>query len=144
MPAGVTQINNNVQTFRVACIEYGARRFVSLTVGNELNNWPSNIMAKSSTCEANIRDNPSLCRANFVGANAHIYQKSNADLVTFESPSGLESRGRNIGVTVPFRYVSVSVYAFEHDAQLWKGNDNERSFGFFGKIQLNSKAFNPC
>ena len=39
---------------------------------------------------------------------------------------------------------SVSVYAFEYDDQLWKNNDNERSFGIFGKITLNGGAFNPC
>jgi len=39
---------------------------------------------------------------------------------------------------------SVSVYAFEYDDQLWKGNDNERSFGIFGKIQLNGDVFNVC
>jgi len=39
---------------------------------------------------------------------------------------------------------SVSVFAFEYDDQLWKGNDNERSFGIFGKIQLNGDAFKPC
>jgi exo-beta-1,3-glucanase (GH17 family) len=39
---------------------------------------------------------------------------------------------------------SVSVFGFEYDDQLWKSNDNERSFGIFGKIQLNGDAFNPC
>lgn len=39
---------------------------------------------------------------------------------------------------------SVSVYAFEYDDQLWKGNANEDSFGIFGKIQLNGGVLAPC
>lgn len=39
---------------------------------------------------------------------------------------------------------SVSVFAFEYDDQAWKVNDNERSFGIFGKIGLNGDAFAPC
>jgi len=39
---------------------------------------------------------------------------------------------------------SVSVFAFEYDDQLWKGNDNERSFGIFGKLDLNGDVFAPC
>lgn len=31
---------------------------------------------------------------------------------------------------------SVTVYAFEADNQMWKDNDNERSFGIFAKIVL--------
>ncbi|KAF9566988.1 glycoside hydrolase [Agrocybe pediades] len=31
---------------------------------------------------------------------------------------------------------TVTVYAFEADNQLWKHNDNERSFGIFGKLDL--------
>lgn len=32
---------------------------------------------------------------------------------------------------------SVLVYAFEYDDQEWKANDNERSFGIYGKLALN-------
>ena len=32
---------------------------------------------------------------------------------------------------------SVSVFAFEYDDQLWKANDNERSFGIVNKLELN-------
>jgi len=39
---------------------------------------------------------------------------------------------------------STPVFAFEYDDQLWKDNDNERSFGIFGKIQLSGDAFSPC
>lgn len=39
---------------------------------------------------------------------------------------------------------SVSVYAFEYDDQTWKGNDVERSFGIFGKLNLNGDVFTPC
>lgn len=36
---------------------------------------------------------------------------------------------------------SVSLYAFEADDQTWKHNDNERSFGIFGKITLKNDIF---
>ena len=32
---------------------------------------------------------------------------------------------------------SISVFAFEYDDQLWKANDNERSFGMFDKLTFN-------
>ena len=32
---------------------------------------------------------------------------------------------------------SIPVFAFEYDDQLWKANDNERSFGIFGKLAIN-------
>ncbi|KAH9486472.1 Cell surface mannoprotein MP65 [Psilocybe cubensis] len=38
---------------------------------------------------------------------------------------------------------SVTVYAFEADNQLWKDNENERSFGIFGKLELRS-IFDIC
>jgi len=38
---------------------------------------------------------------------------------------------------------SVSVYAFEYDDQIWKSNDNERSFGIIGKLNLGD-VFAPC
>lgn len=39
---------------------------------------------------------------------------------------------------------SVSVYAFEYDDQNWKANDNERSFGIFGKQNLNGDILAVC
>ncbi|KIM39349.1 glycoside hydrolase family 17 protein [Hebeloma cylindrosporum] len=39
---------------------------------------------------------------------------------------------------------SIPVFAFEYDDQLWKSNDNERSFGIFGKIPLNGGALDAC
>jgi len=38
----------------------------------------------------------------------------------------------------------VSIYAFEADDQLWKGNDNERSFGIFTKINFKGDINNIC
>ncbi|KIJ29543.1 glycoside hydrolase family 17 protein [Sphaerobolus stellatus SS14] len=39
---------------------------------------------------------------------------------------------------------TVMVFAFEYDDQTWKFNDNERSFGFFGKFNLNNEVFKSC
>jgi hypothetical protein len=39
---------------------------------------------------------------------------------------------------------SISVYAFEADDQTWKGNDNERSFGLFGKVKFSGDINNAC
>lgn len=39
---------------------------------------------------------------------------------------------------------SISVFAFEYDDQLWKANDNERSFGIFEKLSLNDIFNAPC
>jgi hypothetical protein len=36
---------------------------------------------------------------------------------------------------------NVPVFAFEYDDQLWKANDNERSFGMFGKLTFNGDIF---
>ncbi|KAF9532710.1 glycoside hydrolase superfamily [Crepidotus variabilis] len=129
----------------------------------------------------NIRANPALCGADFVGANAHAFYDGGrtsgqaGDFVfktvvpalkaacpgkkVYITESGWPSRGGNNGVAVPSVAdeqnallnlncanrddTSVSVYAFEYDDQLWKGNDNERSFGIFGKINLGT-AFAPC
>ena len=39
---------------------------------------------------------------------------------------------------------SISVFAFEYDDQLWKANDNERSFGIFEKLAFNDIRSAPC
>ncbi|TFK36325.1 glycoside hydrolase superfamily [Crucibulum laeve] len=39
---------------------------------------------------------------------------------------------------------SVAVYAFEYDDQNWKQNDNERSFGLFGKLAVNQDILSAC
>ncbi|TEB25691.1 glycoside hydrolase [Coprinellus micaceus] len=39
---------------------------------------------------------------------------------------------------------SIAVYAFEADDQVWKGNDNERSFGLFGKVRFEGDINNAC
>lgn len=62
--------------------------------------------------------------------------------------SGWPSRGGQIGAAVASindertalqglncAARGVTLYAFEYDDQLWKGNDNERSFGMWVKIQ---------
>ena len=38
----------------------------------------------------------------------------------------------------------VSVFAFEYDDQLWKTNDNERSFGMIKKVEFNDILSAPC
>jgi len=198
--SGLTQINNDVQTFRAAYAKYGAGRYVGLTVGNEVNDSPGNIMAKVfdvrgylgsvgvttpvSTVHTwvNIRDNPALCGADFVGANAHAFYDGGrtsgqaGDFVfqtvvpalkaacpgkkIYISESGWPSRGGSNGVAVASTGdernallnlncacrddTSVSVFAFEYDDQVWKSNDNERSFGVFGKFDLNGDVWAPC
>ncbi|GLB44881.1 putative glycosyl hydrolase 17 family protein [Lyophyllum shimeji] len=196
----MTQINNDVQTFRTAYAKYGAGRYVGLTIGNEVNDSPANIMAKVydvrgylgsvgvttqvSTVHTwvTIRDNPALCGADFAGANAHAFYdggrtSGQAGDFVFKTvvpalkaacpgkkiiitESGWPSRGANNGVAVASLADernallnlncacrddrSVSVYAFEYDDQNWKSNDNERSFGVFGKFNLGGDVFAPC
>lgn len=89
--SSTTSIDNDVQAFHAAYKKYGAGRFVGLTVGNEVNDSPQNIMAKVfnvrnylssigviipiSTTHTwiNIRRNHELCGADFIGANAHAF-----------------------------------------------------------------------
>ncbi|KAF8957212.1 glycoside hydrolase superfamily [Flammula alnicola] len=213
--AGATQINNDVQTFRAAYQKYGSGRYIGLTIGNEVNDTPANIMQKVydvrgylasigvkipvSTVHTwvMIRDNPTLCGADFVGANAqqvsipclnaHIQliflflsafydggrtSSQAGDFVfntavpslkqkcpgkkVYITESGWPSRGPKFGTSAVASIAdetnairslncaargdtSVSVFAFEYDDQLWKSNDNERSFGIFGgKLNLNN------
>ncbi|KAJ7441148.1 glycoside hydrolase superfamily [Mycena latifolia] len=186
--AGITGINNDVQTFRAAVGKYGAGRYVGLTVGNEVGDSAGNIMAKvydvrgylnsiginvpvSTVHTWNfIRDNPSMCGADFAGANAHAFYdppstSSNANnfiintvlpalrnacpgKTLYITESGWPSRGGQAGAGVASiadeltalkglncAAQSVNMYAFEYDDQLWKSNDNERSFGMWVKIQ---------
>ncbi|KAF5316836.1 hypothetical protein D9619_006154 [Psilocybe cf. subviscida] len=198
--ASIDGINNDVATFRDAFAKFGAGMYIGLTIGNEVQDSPDNIMAKVfdvrgflgsvgvttpvSTAHnwVEVRDNPILCGADFVGANAHAFfdggrtSGQTGDFVfqtvvpslkaacpgkkVFITESGWPSRGPNNGVAVPSvgdetsailnlncacrDDTSVSVFAFEYDDQLWKANDNERSFGIFGKIGLNGDAFAPC
>ena len=74
--------------------------------------------------------------------------------------SGWPSRGSTYGVAVPSVAnerdalinlncasrddTTTSVFAFEYDDQLWKPNDNERSFGMFGKLTFNDILSAPC
>ncbi|KDR72816.1 hypothetical protein GALMADRAFT_142547 [Galerina marginata CBS 339.88] len=195
-----TQIDNDVQTFRTAYAKYGASRFVGLTIGNEVNDTPSNIMAKVTSVKASltssgittfvstvhdwvtIRDNAAFCNADFIGANAHAFYDGNvgsnqAGSFLFNTvvpglkntcpgkkiyitETGWPSRGGNMGIAVASTVdeqnaissincacltdTSISVYGFEYDDQLWKSNDNERSFGVFGKIPLSPGALSSC
>ncbi|KAM6489163.1 glycoside hydrolase family 17 protein [Amanita muscaria] len=192
MASGSTQINNDVQAFRKAYAKYGAGRYIGLTVGNEVNDSPANIMAKVNDVRGylhsvgvktpvstvhvwvNIRDDPRLCSGDFVGANAHAFYdgattSSQAGSFLFKTvvPSlkakcpgkkvhitetGWPSRGGRHGAAVAslqdeqtaLRALNcaaassrdVSVYAFEYDDQVWKSNDNERSFGFNRKVNM--------
>ncbi|KIJ31874.1 glycoside hydrolase family 17 protein [Sphaerobolus stellatus SS14] len=198
--ASLPQINNDVQTFRAAYKKFGAKRYVGLTIGNEVNDSVGKIMAKVydvrgylrsvgvttpvSTAHiwVNIRDSPALCGADFVAANAHAFFDGNVksaqagDFIfntvvpslkkacpgkrIMISESGWPSRGNpNRAAKTSLndekaalaslncaskRDKNVMVFAFEYDDQTWKSNDNERSFGIFGKnINLND-IFKPC
>ncbi|KAJ7088398.1 glycoside hydrolase superfamily [Mycena belliarum] len=184
---GISQINNDVQTFRAAVGKYGAGRYVGLTVGNEVGDSAGNIMAKVYDVRGYlnsiginvpvgtvhtwvyIRDNPAMCGADFVGANAHAFYdgRSSGNANNFMlntvlpslrnacggkriiiTESGWPSRGGQNGGAVASvgdeltalqglncAAQNVELFAFEYDDQLWKGNDNERSFGMWVKIQ---------
>ncbi|RDB29137.1 Cell surface mannoprotein MP65 [Hypsizygus marmoreus] len=197
----MASINSDVQAFRAAYSRWGAGRYAGLTIGNEVNDSPANIMAKVydvrgylrsqgvstpiSTVHTwvNIRDNPTLCGADFVAANAHTFYDGNrnsgqaGDFVfglvvpslrakcpgkpVVITESGWPSKGSRFGskAVASFederkaiisldcaarRDKSVSVYAFEFDDQLWKGNDNERSFGMFWKLNLSGDVLKKC
>ncbi|KAJ7283205.1 glycoside hydrolase superfamily [Mycena rebaudengoi] len=183
----IPQINREVQLFRTAVEKYGAGRYAGLTIGNEVQDTAGNIMAKVYDVRGYlnsigihvpvstvhtwvfIRDNPSMCGADFVGANAHAFfdgspsSNTNNFMLNAVLPalrnacpgkpisiteSGWPSRGewiRNAATSAEDELAalqglncaarSVTMYAFEYDDQLWKGNDNERSFGIWGKIQ---------
>ncbi|KAJ7133476.1 glycoside hydrolase superfamily [Mycena epipterygia] len=185
--ASITDINNQVQDFRNAVAIYGQSRYIALTIGNEVNDDPNAIMAKVfdvrgylnsigitvpvSTVHTwvEIVNNPILCQADFVGANAHAFydgspsSHANSFIANTVVPalaaacpgktiriteSGWPSRGASNSAAVASindelvalqglncAAQNVIMYAFEYDDQLWKANDNERSFGMWVKIQ---------
>ncbi|KAF8200195.1 glycoside hydrolase superfamily [Pholiota molesta] len=199
--AGSAQVAKDVQTFVTAYRKYGAARYVGLTVGNEVNDSAANIMQQVNSVRSQlkslgittpvstvhtwvmIRDNPTLCTADFVGANAHAFynpgsKSSQAGSFVFKTAvpalkkkcpgkkiyiteSGWPSRGptfQNTGVAsvtdeitairslncAAAAETSVSLFAFEYDDQPWKANDNERSFGVDGKLDLNGDVLAHC
>ncbi|KAJ3573772.1 hypothetical protein NP233_g2218 [Leucocoprinus birnbaumii] len=181
-------INDQVNQFISAVKQFGAGRYVGLTVGNESTDSPSNVMNKVSSVRSTlraagvntpvtsvhnwvtVRDNSVYCQGDFVGANAHAFydpntpsgQTGNFVIHTvvpalrnvcgskplYITESGWASRGNSNGAAVASLAdersallnlncacrddTSVSVYAFEYDDQLWKGNANEQSFELFG------------
>ncbi|KXN92844.1 putative family 17 glucosidase SCW4 [Leucoagaricus sp. SymC.cos] len=194
-------IDDQVNQFRSAVGQFGAGRYVGLTIGNENMDSPANIMNKVFQVQSTlrsagintpvstvhnwvaIRDDPVFCQGDFVGANAHAFYDPNtpadqtgnfvihtavpmlrntcgSDKQIIITESGWPSRGGSNGAAVASLGDehsallnlncacrddrSVWVYAFEYDDQLWKGNDNERSFGIFGKFDLNGDVFAPC
>ncbi|KAG2019933.1 glucan 1,3 beta-glucosidase [Coprinopsis cinerea AmutBmut pab1-1] len=200
MAQSAANIQRDAALFRDAVRRFGAGRFRGLTVGNEVNDSPANIINKVNEVRnflrsngvntpvstvhtwVHIRDNRVLCNGDFVGANAHAFFDGNVvgqqtgdfvfktvvpslkgacpgkQLWITESgwPSRGPSRGRAVASVAEARTAllnlncacrddrSVSVYAFEADDSLWKpGNDNERSFGIFGKHNL-GEVFAPC
>ncbi|KAF9511368.1 glycoside hydrolase family 17 protein [Hydnum rufescens UP504] len=106
---GIVGINNDVQTFVAAYRKYGGGLYTGLTIGNEVADSASNIMAKVydvrgylgsigvSTPVSTvhtwvfIRANPSMCGADFVGANAHAF---------YDPPSTSATAGSFITSTV--------------------------------------------
>ncbi|KAF8167589.1 glycoside hydrolase superfamily [Crassisporium funariophilum] len=195
-----TQVDTEVQVFVAAYRQFGAGVYDGLTIGNEVNDSAANIMAKVYSVRGylrslgistpvstvhtwvRIRDEPALCGADFVAANAHAFFDPNqpsgkAGDVVFQyaipalksrcpgkkvviTESGWPSAGNRNGAAIASwsdernallnlncactTDRSVQVYAFEIDDQVWKHNANERSFGIFGKIGLNSDIFKIC
>ncbi|PPQ78052.1 hypothetical protein CVT25_015597 [Psilocybe cyanescens] len=204
------QIDDEVQIFMYNYWRYGASRYVGLTIGNEVNDTTYNIMQRVydvrgylrmmgvttpvSTVHTwvRIRDEPGLCGADFVAANAQneadvmrlcrsaffdgartsrqagdflfklavpSLQKKCPGKKLIISETGWPSEGRNNSKAIASlndeRLAilnlncacrddrSVTVYAFEADNQMWKDNQNERSFGIFGKLELPS-IFDIC
>ncbi|TFK63846.1 hypothetical protein BDN72DRAFT_881880, partial [Pluteus cervinus] len=88
MSDSIVNINNQVQDFKNAYFRWGSSLYVGLTIGNEVNDNSGAIMAKVydvrgylqsvgvwtpvSTVHTwvRVRDDPALCGADFVGANA--------------------------------------------------------------------------
>ncbi|KAF8652878.1 hypothetical protein AX16_004099 [Volvariella volvacea WC 439] len=89
--SSVGQVMADVRRFEAAYKRFGASGYVALTVGNEVNDSPGNIMSivrqvrshlrsngvaiPVSTVHTwiNISNNPVLCDADFVAANAHSW-----------------------------------------------------------------------
>ncbi|KAG6816638.1 hypothetical protein H0H87_004384 [Tephrocybe sp. NHM501043] len=152
--------SNDVQTFRTAYAKYGAGRFVGLTIGNEVNDSVGNIMAKVY----DVRGIAFYDGGRTSGQAGDFVFKTVVPALKAACPgkkviiseSGWPSRGGSIGVAAASVAdernallnlscacrddTSVSVYAFEYDDQLWKANDNERSFGIAGKFNLLDKS----
>ncbi|KAG8988130.1 hypothetical protein FRB94_001831 [Tulasnella sp. JGI-2019a] len=139
--ASQTQLNNDVATFVSAINTIGHATFVGLIVGNEVADTATNIMnevynvrgylnslgyyGKVTTAHTwvFIQENPSMCGADFVAANAHAFYDGNtvaANAGPFVSytvypaltgacpgktivitESGWPSRGNDYGVAVP-------------------------------------------
>ncbi|KAF8163652.1 glycoside hydrolase superfamily [Crassisporium funariophilum] len=86
-----SSIDNDVDTFKKAYKKYGQGRYLGLSVGNEVNDSANNIIDKVNQVRSvlraagvntpistvhtwtTIRDHPTLCQADFVGANAHAF-----------------------------------------------------------------------
>ncbi|KAJ7488388.1 hypothetical protein FB451DRAFT_984563, partial [Mycena latifolia] len=114
-------------------------------------------------------ENPSMCGADFVGANAYAFYDPPSTSSTannfllnivlpairntclgklvFITETGWPSRGGKVGAGVASvqdelimlqglncAAQNTTRYAFEYNDQLWKSNDNERSFWIWGKI----------
>ncbi|KAF9444749.1 glycoside hydrolase family 17 protein [Macrolepiota fuliginosa MF-IS2] len=194
-------IDNQVKQFQAAVKQFGANRYMGLTVGNENTDSPTNIMNKVSQVKktlqgagintpvttvhvwVNIRDNHVFCNGDFVGANAHAFYDPNTtadhagDFMTNTViPALRQACGQNKKIIItetgwpsrggPNRAAvaslanertalsklncaarndrSITMFAFEYDDQTWKSNDNERSFGIFGKFNLNTDIFSAC
>ncbi|KAG6855730.1 hypothetical protein H0H87_011582 [Tephrocybe sp. NHM501043] len=162
--ASRAKIDRDVESFRTAYAKYGAGRYVGLTVGNEVNDSPDNIMAEVRRVRGIAfydGGRTSAQAGDFVFKTVVPALKAacpGKKIIITES--GWPSRGGNNGVAVASvddernallklncasrDDKSVSVYAFEYSDQLWKSNDNERSFGVTGKFNLQRDVFAPC
>ncbi|KAF8077576.1 glycoside hydrolase superfamily [Lyophyllum atratum] len=197
--SSIAATNEGLKSFRNAYAKYGPGRYVGLTIGNEVNDNPSAVIAevdrardylrkagvstRISTAHTwvAIRNSPHLCDTDFVAANAHAFYDGKVapgdagnfvmkvvvpalkaacpgkDIIITETgwPSRGSAQGTDASLSAERQALAnincasrdntkVSVYAFEYDDQNWKSNDNERSFGIFGKLDVKKEVLDVC
>ncbi|KXN81818.1 hypothetical protein AN958_03671 [Leucoagaricus sp. SymC.cos] len=150
----------------IAVGQFGASCYVSLTIGNEVS---SNSFITLNHCHQHshthafydpntladqmgnfvIHTIVSMLRSTCSSGKQIIITESSWLLHSSSNRFAVASLGNEHSALLNLNCAcqddcSVLVYSFEYDDQLWKENDNERSFGIFGKFNLNGDVFAPC